>query len=129
MTAHARALWAALTLPGALLHELTHAIVAIPGADRVGIAVDPRGFDARCLVAWRDDAPRGVIAASALAPVAAGLLALAVAVWSWAAGVTTLPRSPAEWAWLSIVTMWWFVFVTPSASDLATARGESHVGD
>lgn len=124
-----RTLWVILTLPATILHELAHAVVAMPAAEQVGIAIEPRGCEAHCLVAWREDASRFVIIASALAPPLAGLLAAGVAVWQWTAVGGPTPRSVTEWALLSIVATYWWVFVTPSPDDIQVAREAGHDRD
>lgn len=123
MTRHIRTLWALLTLPATLAHETVHAAVAAPAADRVAVAIDPRGFEAQAMIEWHDSARWWAVLAAGVAPVVAGLLALAAAVWTAATTGFTAPATPVEWAKLAIIAAWWGVFVTPSPADLRLARG------
>lgn len=123
MTRSLHTLWALLTLPATLAHETVHAAVAAPAASRVGIAIEPRGFEAQALVEWHDEARWWAVIAAGIAPVAAGLLALGAAAWTaWTTGWTA-PATPAGWAKLAIIATWWGVFVTPSTADLQHLRG------
>jgi hypothetical protein len=117
------ALWALLTLPATLAHELTHAAVAAPAASRVGITIEPRGFEASALVQWHDEARWWAVIAAGIAPVAAGLIALAAALWVAITSGWSGPATPVGWAKLAIIAAWWGVYVTPSPADLRMVQG------
>lgn len=87
-----------LALPARVIHELLHALTALPWAERVQIELRRDG-NAAARIAWKDDQPpRYAIVLSALAPLFAGVLAVAVAVWGLATGQLATPTTPTELA-------------------------------
>jgi hypothetical protein len=115
----ARATVALLTLPPTVAHELTHAVVSKPWADRQAIA-DPLSLRPTCQVWWREGAPQSAVAFAALAPLILGVLVgLAAIAWVFVEG--RVPATAEDWLTTAVAAIWWGIYVSPSRSDLATA--------
>jgi hypothetical protein len=107
--------------PAVLLHELAHAIVATPGAKRVGI-FDPIGTPS-VQVEWREDASGWLIVASAYAPLLSGILVgLCGLVWAFVTGPGLVPESARDWIVVGVGAIWYAIYVSPSPSDVRTAQ-------
>lgn len=107
--------------PSAVAHELTHAAVAVAWAERMDIDLHPLAGGYGVNIQWRDDVERWQIALVSLAPFIAGMVALAVTLVLWVAGGAGLPTSGTGLAKLSIVAMWWVLYVVPSSADVGAA--------
>lgn len=111
-----------LLIPGAMLHELTHILVAIQYAgysvtyERPNATIPIVGV--RLKLHWNAEAPLWAVLAGQVAPMVVGLwLAPVVAyglLWALSAG---LPVGVAGWVVLN-----WFIFVAASADDIGEAR-------
>lgn len=109
-----------LTWPATLAHELAHAAVATPGADHVAIE-DPLGTPST-RVEWGEEASRGLVIAAAYAPTVSGIVvALLGLVWGLVAG-WPLPASARQWVVVGIASIWYGIYVMPSASDVRTVE-------
>jgi hypothetical protein len=110
--AFAAGAWTAASTPPVVLHELTHALLAQPWAERSGVVFD--GADAALVVEWIDDPPVWGILLAHLGPLLIGLCAGSVGVWRlWVAP----PTSTAGWLLTGCIAAWWLVFTMPSADD------------
>lgn len=110
-----------ITYPATLAHELTHAIAAKPWAERLEIDLNPFDGDYGVTVHWREDAPGKQVVMASIMPFVAGMVALAGALVMWVLDGFTLPTSGVGLAKLSIVAMWWVLYVVPSPADVNTA--------
>jgi len=95
-------------LPGVLLHELTHAVVASPNAD-VTLVWDAVAVD----MAWAPETPRAAVVLAHLAPLLVGWLAGAVLV----TGHVVLGAKPNELVMLYVVAQW-LLYTVPVLGDL-----------
>lgn len=119
-TATLKRLFGLATLLPALLHELTHALVAAPWAERVTVSIDPGGSGAVCGIEWRDDAPTLGQATAMIAPTLAGTTGAAIGgVWLVEQG---LPGSPTGLGLYAVAVVGWAVYTGASARDLAELR-------
>lgn len=111
-----------LALPAWFLHELTHAIVALPWAQRVGITFDVADQHPRAHIQWRDDesAPKAI---AALAPFALGSASMLGLLALWISQGQPMSSSVELFAAGTVALMWWIIYTTPSAQDL------SYLGD
>lgn len=107
--------------PSTVAHELTHAVVAWPWADRVDLTVTRPAGENSVHIDWREGVARWQVAVASLAPFLTGILALVGALVLWVAGGFALPESGVGLAKLAIVAMWWTLYVIPSPDDIATA--------
>jgi len=123
LRAHLRPLFALLALPGTLAHELTHAIASLPWAQRLALVVEPRSGRAAVRVDWRETAGDRARALAALAPLAAGTVALIAAINLWVRGGLPVLQSAGVLQW-GLVAAWWSVYMVPSEADRETARGD-----
>lgn len=114
-----------LVLPARLLHELLHAVTALPWARRVQVDILPQRGDAVARVAWRGDPHQAIVAFSALAPLLAGLIAAGAAVGVLVTGSVDAPETVTGLATLSIIAVYIALVAQPSAADIQQARGES----
>lgn len=113
-----------LALPARLIHELLHAITALPWAERVQVDILPQRGGAQSRVQWRESPPPGVVALSALAPLIAGLLALSWALWLFATGALVAPSTVTGWALVAIMAAYMAMIAKPSPQDVRQARGD-----
>jgi len=117
-----RAAMALLTLPGFLLHELTHAVVAAPWARRVAVSLDLRTGHPRARIDWRcDDPPK---AASAIAPFAIGMAAMVGFFLLWVSAGMPMTSGVQQFAAVVVGIMQWIIYTTPSGEDLSYVRGD-----
>jgi hypothetical protein len=113
-----------LVLPARLVHELLHAVAALPWARRIQLDILPQRGDAVARVAWRGEPPHAVVALSALAPLLAGLIAAGAAVGLLVSGAVSAPSTVRELALLAIGAAYVGLVAQPSARDLQRARGD-----
>jgi len=114
------ALWA---LPGTLAHELTHALASLPWARRLALVVEVRSGRAAVRVDWRETAGGRARAIAALAPLAAGTVALIAAINLWVRGGLPLLEQ-AGFMKYALLAGWWAIMMLPSEADRETARGD-----
>jgi hypothetical protein len=113
-------LTSAFTWPAFLLHELAHAAVATPGAERVSVE-DPVGTPS-VRVEWREDASGWLIVLSAYAPLLSGIVAGGLGVaWMLVSGLPA-PETARQWAVVGVGAIWYAIYVMPSPSDVRTAQ-------
>lgn len=93
------------------LHELVHALVAAPAADRVIVEMD--GFGAETKIRWRDDISQWWIYATALAPCLLGMLVGGVALWTLVATGWRPPESLVLQFGAYGIAAWWLIFTSP----------------
>lgn len=121
----------AIALPARLIHELLHALTALPWAERVQIEMRPDG-DARARIAWRaNPPPRAVVVLSALAPLLAGVLAAVVAVAMVVVGDLSTPSTPTELSLAAIAGAYVAMIANVQKEDVNAAFGprEGGAGD
>lgn len=111
-----------LALPAWMLHEVTHAIVALPWARRVAITFDVEDQHPRARIQWQDDetAPKAV---SAMAPFIIGSSSMLGLLALWLLKGRPMSGSIEVFAAGTVALMWWIIYTTPSAQDL------SYLGD
>jgi len=117
-----RVLLSLLTLPGYLLHELTHCAVAAPWARQVAVAVDLRTGHPRARIDWRSDDPPK--AASAIAPFLMGMAAMVGFLLLWASHGFPVTSGVQQFAVVVVGIMQWIIYTTPSGEDLEYIRGD-----
>ena len=108
---------AAASLPAALLHELSHALVALPWADAVAVQFDGSG-GAACEVSW-EDPPDYAVLLAAYAPLWLGTVVGAIGLWSFVTGPQ--PQSLNDWLLSGALAGYWVVYVAHDPRD----RGET----
>lgn len=113
---------ALLTAPPAIAHEVTHAAVAVPWADKVYVRGVTRFHGAAVLFDWPDDVPWWAPVLASLAPFLAGCVGGVVALWLFVSSGLDPPTTAMRVAQWSIIAAWWSVFAIPSRADLATAN-------
>jgi hypothetical protein len=86
----------------------------------VRLDIEP-GSGTACRIDWGEEPAWPVIAASALAPMAAALIALAVGLWALLSGVVVVGPDPTEMALLAIAGAYVAMVGKPSAADLRSA--------
>ncbi|MWG35902.1 hypothetical protein [Halomarina oriensis] len=109
-----------VTLPPAMAHEATHALVSKPWARRSRLA-NPLSVQVSWQVWWADDTPAWAVVFAALAPMLVGI-AVGIVAFLWVFAVGYVPATAREWLLLSIVATWWGIYACPSGSDTRTAR-------
>lgn len=105
---HVQVVLLALFLPGVLLHELTHAVVASPFAD-VDIVWGAVAVD----MEWRPSTPRGAVAIAHLAPLLVGWLTGLVFVVGHVLYQPDLPGLA-----MIFVVVQWLLYTVPVLGDL-----------
>lgn len=109
-----------ITLPHAILHEVTHAVALWPWTEDWAWDIDTT--TAKWYVDLDDDIPRWAWVFGHLAPTIVGFgLAAAITIW-WALSGGDLPADVVGWAKLSIALISWLVYVSPLGDDLKGAR-------
>lgn len=117
-----RAAMALLTLPGYLLHELTHCLVAAPWADRIAVCMDLRTGHPSARIDWAgDDPPK---AASAVAPFFMGMAAMVGFLLLWLSAGAPINGGVTQFAAVVIGIMQWIIYTTPSGEDLQYIKRE-----
>lgn len=111
-----------VALPARVLHELLHALTALPWAERVQIELRPSG-DARVRVRWREPPPRAVVVVSALAPLIAGVCAALTALWLLVTGHLAPPETITETALAAIAGAYVGMIANVQGEDLQAAFG------
>jgi len=103
------------SLPAALAHELSHALVALPWAEEVSVSFDGEGA-AQCHVVWRDDGPPEYASLmAAYAPLWIGGLLGAAMFGALLTG--PLPETLVEWLIVSTAGAYWTVFIAHDPRD------------
>jgi hypothetical protein len=124
--------WMRLVTPAEPLHELTHALVAFPVAEDVGIERGPDG-GAFARLEWPSDAPVVWVRIAHLAPTIVGTSSAIVAAVAFP-GVVDVVASTGAWVAVSlgvpsaagtvqlmlgaVIVVNWVVFSIPSPEDL-----------
>lgn len=121
LTRAGRALASIVTLPPAIAHEATHAVAALPWAERVGVVIEPTDLDAAVGVDWREDAPGWASWVVGYAPLVLGLCVGVAALWRI---VTEGVPAGTDLAYAAILGCWWAIYAWPSADDRRSARGQ-----
>lgn len=108
-----------------LLHELTHAAVAAPFAERVVVEIDVVGgaalLSADTKVRWRDGASRLRLATTALGPSILGVVVGGVTLWYAIATGWHPPQTMANRLAFFAVAAWWLIYTNP-VEDLSSLR-------
>lgn len=100
-----------VTLPSTLLHEATHAVVAVPFADDVVLSIYP---DVYIGVDFQDNAPRAWIQVVSLAPLTMGLIMGALtAIWLVFLGSTPSLLTS------GLIGLWWLHYTLSGYGDVA----------
>jgi len=115
--------YALLALPATLAHEVTHALASVPWAKQLALVIEPSSGRAVVRVDWRESAGAWGRRVAALAPFAGGLLAGLVALYLWIRNGAAAPENGTQMAKWCLFSVYWLIYMTPSADDLATARG------
>jgi len=103
------------SLPAALAHELSHALVALPWAEEVSVSFDGEG-GAQCHVVWRDDGPPEYASLmAAYAPLWIGMPVGVLGLWALATG--SLPQTLQDWLVPSVAAGYWVVFIAHDPRD------------
>jgi len=115
-----------VALPASLLHELLHALVALPKARRVDLSIQPHQGTATAHVYWPAETSHLWVALSALAPMLAGALALTWALVQLATG--HLGSGLTDSALLAIAGAYLGLAARPSWQDIRVATGTNTDG-
>jgi hypothetical protein len=115
----------AMTLPATLAHEVVHAALAAPWAERVGIVIQPRNVDAGCAIDWRDGVPNWAVALAAYGPALVGVV-LGIASLGWLALGGSWSSTPRGWLVRALLAVWWVVFTLPSGADRDATNTDTH---
>lgn len=97
-------------VPPALAHELTHAILAAPVAERSTVAVNLHDGQAFCDIKWAADAPRWAMLAAIYGPLLLGV-ALAAGALAYIGVTRTVPQSAWDWWVWATLGFWWYNYV------------------
>lgn len=97
-------------LPTAV-HELVHAAVAAPAAERVIVEMD--GLGAQTKIRWEDGASTYWVYASALGPSVIGLAVGGIVLAVVSGGGWQLPTSLVDQAAVAGLGAWWLIFTSP----------------
>lgn len=109
-----RVLAAVVTLPPAVLHEATHAVLAAPYARELAVVVEPAGARAMVGIDWREGVPGWAIWLAAYGPTVLGAMVGGVgAVWLVVGG----PASARTWLLSGVLAVWWAIYMYPSRED------------
>lgn len=124
-----RVLAAVVTLPPAVLHEATHAVLAAPWARELAVVVEPRTAQAFVGIDWRPNVPAWAVWMAHYGPLLVGsLVGLAGAGWLLAGHH---PGSARSWLLSGLLAVWWVIYTTPSQDDReqptdAHSDGDTH---
>lgn len=112
--------WSVASLPAAILHELAHAVVALPFADAVSVefAADGR---ATCHVDWSDPPDWGLLL-TAYAPLWLGASVAVAGGWAWLTGAWS-PETTREWLLSAALAGYWVIFVAHDPRDRGGGEG------
>lgn len=98
------------------LHELTHAVVAVPWVETIGLILYPR---IEIAVEWRDSTPGWAIVLSHYAPlflgVSMGIVSILYVLYSG-----YIPDDLTSWIVVSMLAVWWVIYTAPSKKDRTT---------
>jgi hypothetical protein len=107
-----------LLLPGRIVEEGLHALVALPWADVVSVRLEPGVGAAETVVQYRAETPDWAIRATYLVPEVAAWATGVVAVGVWLlGGAVWWPATTTDWMLLGLVGAQWVAVALPSAQD------------
>jgi hypothetical protein len=117
----ARKVWTAVSTPAMVLHELTHALVAQPWAERSAVVFD--GASAAVHIEWSDDPPAWGVTLAHLAPTLLGTLVGLIGLVQLA---TSPPTGLNQWLVAGAIAAYWTIYVAPSGDDRTVRTDEQH---
>lgn len=96
-------IWTLLLLPARIVEESSHALAALPFAERVLVSLTPGDGGVETAVRYRDSTPRWAIRLAHVAPeIVAWVAAVATIAWWTLGGAVWWPDSGLDW-----VLLWW----------------------
>jgi len=101
----------AVTAIPTAVHELVHAAVAAPAAERVIVEMD--GLGAETKIRWEDDVSRVWVYAAALGPSLLGMAVGAVCLYFVVATGWQPPQSLVMQLAAYAIAAWWLIFTSP----------------
>jgi len=108
-----------------VLHELTHAVIAAPGADRVVVEIDVVGGDdlpsGTAHIRWRDGVSNLWLYAAALGPSILGTVVGGVILWVLLTMGWDPPAGLVHQLAIFAGAAWWLIYTTP-VEDVAGLR-------